>query len=631
MSYDENRTWINRQLFYHEDKIYNTGGSLSVDITTSTADGKTFNPPKLYLRLRNLDGRNRNFSLDFAGVDDLLQSLVKANFKNPDLVCQQGENNAITKRGYNIQLHVVASVGDDGNQIVVLSLIINESDQGKIAIPFPKFTILCKVLNVFQNNFWTIYTDLQRDYQNNLHTELLNGIKTSIQKLPSYLSNPTVNNQVTVEPDTSEQETSKDSMEMLKDFSQFEQEVSPTIPEVEHMSMEFETGVSDKPVVQEIKSVFFEKILDNKVENFINLIETIYHDPKWPTEAFISNISVRMNLSFDELLPGLSDIEHKSLAYLSKVNFWTALRGYIQQQLVIPSAVGILRYNPSTPPSVNNIELAYDLLTLIAYVHRVRETRESRDADANKNLSIVYTAIRCFLDPFVFSFLVKCKPDVVKNCVMTRYQYYKDKGFFNLPEDIHISDIEKFLDKIGPVLSQVPDVKEGHDFGFEKGTLLIPYENKHTIEQIINTIVDKTVKMRLGEEVSENPTHKKVDHKKKTVKYNSNIHRVLSEVDYIKQIPESVKEKFLEYVSTLDGNFDYTTIQMEELGDDVVKALYVWNESDNKKEAYSTFRSNLEQCIMTKDLILLKIKGAVNEDQVGGEDNFDFGDMNLVL
>jgi len=627
MSYDENREWVNRQLIFYEDKIYNTGSSLSIDIATSTSDGKSFSPPKLYLRLRSLDGRNRTFSLDYISSMDLIMSLVKANFKNPDLVCQQGENSAVTKRGYNIQLHIVAGIAPDQSQIVSISLIINESDQGKIALPYTIFMGIFNLFILFKEKQWEIFSDLQNEYNIKIQSNTIKEIRGFLKTLPGYLGNTTVNNQTVESPEEPAQETPTESNELLADFEKFAKETDPRIPEVEHMEMELATGEMDKPVVQEVKSKLFEEVFQNSVKNFIGLVETIYHDPKWPTEAFISNVQQRLGI--ESFMPGISADEHKSLVYMSKVNFWTALRGYLQHQIVIPSSVGILRYSPSQAPGVENIELAYDILTLFAYIHRIRERRESRDADANNNLAITYTAARCFLDPLVFSFLVNSKPDVVKNCVSTRYKYYKEKGFFDLEEDVQLNEVEGFMDKLGPILSKVTDVKTGHEFGYEKGILLFPFENKHTLEQITNELVDKTVKIRLGESKDEKP--KKVDHKKKTVKYNSNIHRVLSEVDFLEQIPKSIKEAFMKYIMELEENYDYAAFPLEELGDDVVKALYVWNESDNKKESYTSFRTNLEQCIMKKNDIIAKVKGSKGvEDTVGGNDEeFDFS--NLVL
>ena len=125
--------------------------------------------------------------------------------------------------------------------------------------------------------------------------------------------------------------------------------------------------------------------------------------------------------------------------------------------------------------------------------------------------------------------------------------------------------------------------------------------------------------------------NKKVDEKKNTqtkrkheIKFNSIIHRFVSEIDFKKQIPERYREKFIKYISGLkEENYDYNNVEfpLNELGDDIVKGLYLWNESDNKKESYSNFRSKHEQC-MDKNLIIAKIKGMENiSDNTGG-----FGD-----
>jgi len=46
------------------------------------------------------------------------------------------------------------------------------------------------------------------------------------------------------------------------------------------------------------------------------------------------------------------------------------------------------------------------------------------------------------------------------------------------------------------------------------------------------------------------------------------------------------------------------------LGDNIIKSLYIWNESDNKSEPLTTYRLKLEECILTKNDILSKYKNA---------------------
>jgi hypothetical protein len=61
---------------------------------------------------------------------------------------------------------------------------------------------------------------------------------------------------------------------------------------------------------------------------------------------------------------------------------------------------------------------------------------------------------------------------------------------------------------------------------------------------------------------------------------------------------------------------------LSEFGDNIVKAIYEWNES-NKNEKYTDFYDRCENSLMSKDLILAKIttkKEDKSEDWFGNLD-----------
>jgi hypothetical protein len=72
------------------------------------------------------------------------------------------------------------------------------------------------------------------------------------------------------------------------------------------------------------------------------------------------------------------------------------------------------------------------------------------------------------------------------------------------------------------------------------------------------------------------------------------------------EIPEEYKKEFLTYIDSLSDNFDYTKFKLNEFGDNIVKGVYEWNES-NKTEKYTDFYDRCENSLMSKDLILAKM------------------------
>lgn len=630
MSYNDDRMWINRSLLYFEDKIYNTGGKLSVDVTTSTSDGKSFPAPKLYLRLRNLDGKNRNFSLDYNDVIDLIMSLIKANFKNPDLSCQQGDNNSVIKVGYNIQLKISACFATDNSQIVVLELIINDSDRGKIAIPFQTFKSLFNIFVMFKEKYWNIYTDLQNDYKFTSINNILKSLETKIQILPSLINDKKEElSGAEIQEAPLEEKVSPETIESVENYEKFVSDNvdNVSLPEIDHMSNEFDNKTPQEPVTQEIKSDLFEKTFSGNIEHFENFMRSIYHEPGWPTLKFVEGIrnSIDVDNEFS-FLPNLSSSDLKALTFVSKVMFGSGLQYYFDKtENRFPSSFNILKYDSGSLVKSENVELAYDLLTILVYVHRVREKLESHTADAEKNKAILYASIRTFIDPLIFSFIADKNLQVIKNCVITRYKYYKEKGFFSYEVEVEVQEIEDFLDKMGQILPKASNIKNVE--------MSFPYENNYTLEQITNELIPAEIKKRLtGEDIKIDSKPKKVDHKKETVKYKSNIHRFVNEVDFVNQIPENFSGEFQDYIIKLENqDYDYTKFSIEELGDDIVKGVYLWNESDNKKEAYTSFRSKHEQCIMTKEMIITKIKEMKNvgETEEIIDPAFDFSNLNF--
>jgi hypothetical protein len=642
MTYEnDNREWINKQVLNFEDKVYQTGGYISVDISSFTSNnGVTFSTPKIQLRLRNLDGKTRSYSLGLSETMDLLLSLNNAGIRNPNLFCKQGENNEVYKRGYNISLKIFGLQKDEIN-LIILKIIINDSDQGKIAIPYITFMTILKILSIYQDNYFNLSNQLEQKYFLNSMNIELKSISNNIKILPSLI-NDRVNviNEIVQDTPVLDQ--------TIEDFKEFvdekinSPEISERVPEINFEQTKLNQGeFKESTVKQNIRSKFFEDVLSNDIQNFENKMISIHSSPGCTILNFISSIKESMNFGETfSYLPNISDNDMKILALVSQVNFKTELQGWTQTDQNISSSFGILRYDTGGLCKIENVELAYDLLTIMSYIHRVREKLESKDTNAQTNKAILYVATRCFIDPLIFSFIIDKPIDIIKTCVINRYKYYKEKGFFKkfddlLNDEINIQEISNFVDRIGDTIQKTITIEQLYKKAYNRGDYKIPYKNDMKLEQIVKEQVDFHVQKRLHPELNNDIGPQKIQHKKQSIRYNSNIHRVLNEVDFKKLIPESFRDLFLEQIASLKNeNYNYVDkkFPIEEFGDDVVKSLYVWNES-NKNESYSTFRDKLEQCIMTKNMIITKIKGLKNiEDKVNGiDESFDFSTLKLEL
>lgn len=623
------RKWINRRVFYYKDVLFNSGGELTVDISTSTEDGVNFSIPKINLRIKSLDNRMRTFGLDLNETTSLICSLIEAQIQNEVFACSAAKE--IIKKGYNQSLVIQPIISNTNENVVIISIVHNESDQGKIVIPFQSFKCICNIFNMFKSDFWKMYTDLQNDYKISNITEIITSLKNSIHILPSLIN----------ETEKSDNNIVQDSIS--NDFNTF---LEKTEPEIKIPELDDESKPPEKAYTQEIESKFIEVILKNDIENFYTIMTTISTTNN-PLDSFLNSIK---DLNISDYTPGLTDSDKKSLLFLSKVAFRTTFKNYLENGKPIDSNFSILRYN-GVPDVVENLELAYDLFMIMAYIQTVRERLESKVSDGQVNKSILYASVRCFLDPLIFSFLYNKSPDVVKNCILVRYEYFNQKGFFksfdkiiedNLCTKITSSDISLLVNKVCGVLDKTKTIKELHIDSYKSDVLTIPYENEFTEEQIINEIVDLQVDKRLGREIltkdeelkklflkkSKKDTKVKIDKAvKRTPKYKNNIHRFVNEVDFIKQIPPKYKGDFLVYIETLEGDYDFSNLDfpVEEFGEDIVKGLYLWNDSENKKEAYTNFRVRHENCL-SKENILAKVK---NEVEVNKEDEFNFTNFGL--
>jgi len=142
------------------------------------------------------------------------------------------------------------------------------------------------------------------------------------------------------------------------------------------------------------------------------------------------------------------------------------------------------------------------------------------------------------------------------------------------------------------------------------------------MEQILNTLIPVEVFVKTGNKIEDyhsdvdqniidlfNVSAEEKSEKKREPKKN-NLFRFVKAFE--NEIPEIYKSDFLEYIEKLRDNFDYNKYNLNEFGENIVKAIYEWNES-NKSEKYTDFYDRCENSLMSKDLILSKSNNRTKE------------------
>ncbi|MCK5604564.1 hypothetical protein KAR91_21935 [Candidatus Pacearchaeota archaeon] len=674
MSY-EDKQWINRQLFFHSDKDFNTSSSLDISVSCNTENGIYFSSPKLSFKLKSsADNSNRQFGFDLPSSIELLASLEEP-LSNIEVACKQGFSVDIS--GYNNHFKIVFLKGRQQENLTALGVIFSDSDSGKIILPLIRFNSVYHILKLFKDQYWTISTDLQNDFKMGQLVLDIQSVKNSILSLPSQISSvgssPNMTENVSIQPDVVVDAQVEVAPEVA-DFEKFLDETVDTIEiaEIGSTEAQFKEEKEPEPIAQEIDSPLFNKVYIGDIGNFDSMVNSIYHDDKWPTMKLIEALRIPLGVSNDfKFLPGIDDDTIKALAYLPKVMFKICMSQYLENNVPFSSTFGITKYKASDINS-ENVELAYDFLLLMAYVKNTRERIEIKISDAHENKSIIYGAMRCFIDPLVFSILSGRDIEVIKSCIITRFRQYNKSGFFDSYKrqiqekgcnDVTEMDIIVFIDKHMNAANTSDSIKEIHNLNFNEGKLAIPFKNKFKLEQISKEIVELQTMKVMGKDLGlytqdkklidlfmvkqESPTVEKETKitkpktpkstqigksKVTTPKFVSNLHRCVEGVDFKSQVPDKYKDVFFKYVAEIGQEpYVYEKFPIEELGDGIIQAIYTWNESENMKESYSNFRARLENC-MTKDMIIVKIKGTKDiKDDAGtdGGDWMSFADIQI--
>ena len=312
----------------------------------------------------------------------------------------------------------------------------------------------------------------------------------------------------------------------------------------------------------------------------------------------------------------------------------------VMHSIPLPGSVPIMKYTAKTA-SPDNLELAYDLFLFGIYIKTVRGRLEGKSSDITRNKALFHIQLRCFMDVFVFSFLSRDETSNLKSLIINRYKYFDSIGVFDryktalvelkCPE-VKDYDIESEVNlAIEKVIGKTPDINLLHNKA--NGNFRIPSKNSFSLEQITNEVIPLEVAEKCGKDIKNDEVmaeinkntpisdeihnfftkgQTKVKVKKETPGgFSNNLERVVN--FYSDEVPEQYRKDFLEYLKKQsDKPFDMTACEfpLDEFGDNVVRALYLWDPIDDPKitTSYKHLQMKIENELMEKDLILAKIK-----------------------
>jgi len=626
----DNKVWFNQMLFYHKDSEFNSDGTIELIISSYTPDYKTFSPPNLMLSIINSNSR-RSFTLNYQNAVDLIDSL-RPIFNNPEDIFSSDNSIEIFKKYHYDRSLKINFRKFSENKIVGINIYYNESDFGKIIIHFNLFKTFASLVKHYVERYIEIGFSMS---SRTISTEILEQVKSvslGIRTIPSMISQSInfKNTEIDV-PDS----ILKESEEKIHELDSFMETSLETIVLPEEKAIPVEIKQEGKV---EITSKFLDKVINKDLSVLENLI-TSASVSQYPITAISETIKKSIGI---DLLNGISEKDLKSSLYISKLIYLTSLNCYSNFDVPIPSSLPVIKAKTSNKMSTETADVIFDLLTFSGYVRCLRSKLESKINDATTNKAIFYMGLRCFTDIFVYSFLDELDPNVIKSCVLNRFRLYRDKKVFENYDELLTSyscslitekDMDDFINVlISKVIGKAKFIDDMHSEMYSKKIVKLNPDNNFNIEQIIKMIIPAEVFTRLQnkiedyhEELPENVLElfkvveeKKVE-KKKEVKKN-NITRFVKTFEG--EIPEEYKREFLSYIETLSSNFDYNKFKLNEFGDNIVKAIYEWNES-NKNEKYTDFYDRCENSLMSKDLILAKIttkKEDKSEDWFGNLD-----------
>lgn len=633
----ENTKWFNQTLFTFKDKQYSTDGYLRLSMVTNSEDFTSFNPPSLSISISN--NYQKTLTLHLSSCNDLIKT-----FKTLSL---NGESIDIQRKYQKDILYFKFFVDKNTNErLVLIEIRSNETDLTRVVIPLLiQFEAFMTCLKQFSEKYLDTCSIL-------LSKSIDSVIFKTIEQLPSLIKG--ISSQVVSQDSFQDSRAPEPECRAVEEVQQTINDLDKFLGEdMRNVKIpEIETSMLPQDVMK-VNSPFVEKVISNDLSNLENLLINYMMAPN-PVELFNKEIISKI-YSDDETfnaLSGISEDDMKSISYLGKILFLVSYKNYLNTGDVLPDRVPVFKYKSKSHKDSNN-EIAYDLLVFNLFIRNVRRRLEGKSPDIIANKALFYLQFRCFIDPFVFSFIDDKDGKQLETMIVSRFKYFKSIGVFNkyykLLEDMNCptitdEDIRSGVNEVfDNVVRKTPYIEDLHKKMFEAGNVKLPSRNKFTLEQIVNEIVPVEVAEKTGVDLKKEENIKELKEKnnisdeiikfiikgktKVTVekhKDESNLTRIIKFYD--SEIPDEVKSKFTEYIEKFSNkkyDFKNSGFDLDLFGENIVKALYIWNPEINSKN-YKEFFSSVESELMSKDLIIAKYKQEeIKAETINADWNFN--------
>lgn len=627
--YNNSKKWFSQTLLYYEDILYQTDGKLRIGISTNTSDDINFNPPQFNISVSH--NFQKSCNLNITQAMDLLNVfkvvLKEQHFNNEEI---------LRKIHKNIELSIIFKLDQNNNQVVQIIIRSNSTDFTKIIVPSDVFSTIAHRLKSFVNDYDQLCYQLLMKNIDNEYRQIITQIPGLIRGISSQII-PVEN------PDSGASESQvvrqAPAEQTINDLDKFlgENLENIVVPELESSYVK-----EEKPTFHEVKSDFVEKVLGGNLLNLENILVGVDSSPSPVMDLNTEFISyIGKDISY---LPGVSESDLKSLAYISKLLCSLITQSYVKFESPIPTSTPILKYKVNEFTD-ENLELSYDLLLFFAFTRAIRNRLSDKHTDFIINKSRFYLQLRCYLDVFCFSFLEKADKNQLRSIITNRYKYYDSIGVFDVYKELLVKnncvevkyyDIDIFVTEAADkVIGKTMNIDEQQMSLVQSNSFRLPSNNNFTLEQIINEIVPLELDEKMGIDISNKDVSKEImnwftSDKPKVTKITkektSNIVRFATH--YRNEIPEQHRDEFLVWLKTVadvDFKIDDCKFPLKEFGDNIIKGLYIWKPEDDIKlnNSYKYFWTKFEDCMLDKSHIFAIGETTENEQSVEWANSFD--------
>lgn len=394
----------------------------------------------------------------------------------------------------------IRKLGDEENIFVLR--IIHDKNEHIFTLSFHDFIILKSIFYNIKTS-WCLITMLAQEMD--AISDRVNMIDDKIHKLTEVYRNVV---------------TSINDKNQHDDFNSFIENNITSIPDDESLNK----IVNSNSREVEFKSIFIDTLLDGRITSFESMMMSLLTE-KVPIVAFIKKLNESYyNTNIDDIntcLPDISNDEFISLIYLSTHYLKVRWKKYLYDKIRISNiGLPVYNYTPSTQPP-KNVDLALDLLLIVFYIKLVTDRLSSVESDSVVNKSLLYLVSRMVCDPFIFSFIDNNRLESIINCIIEKWKFYKNNGFFSEYEnllkkysllEITDKDLSTYLFKTIPkVVSLQRKVVDIHAECYKKSMVKSPPlqlksidDVYHMVENESNELINNKQNIKLIEEPTQN-------------------------------------------------------------------------------------------------------------------------------